>query len=197
MNNIFIIFLLFFIQTITYSQDIQDVVVCAVINEVDTVSIQDVLIRYDEQLVFTNHLGECQLQNVQDSIHVFIDHIGYHKVDSIFIKKSAIEMIYLLPDENCVLGREQANMDIKTGNVRILLFGGIVPKEFVHQKKIEDKYAFSYDDYGCTPERLECMKLYNFQVFQHLEQTFGSAWRNEVRKDALGLKEFTLRNPSK
>ena len=80
-----------------------------------------------------------------------------------------------------------AERDISAGLPRLLLLGGISPIYYSDQKKFEKKFRVVYYDFGCTPDRNECILAYNRTVFAYLDKVYGDKWRKEVRKDVIGL----------
>ena len=86
---------------------------------------------------------------------------------------------------NCNYSTEKAESDWKIGKAKILLVGSIVPiANTKKDKKFEKKYNIKYLDFGCTPPSSDCIKLYNKRIFELMNKTYGSKWRDDVRKDA-------------
>ena len=99
--------------------------------------------------------------------------------------------IYLSLTNACEVGRKLAEKDINENKPKLLLVGGIAPMVFANQKMFEEKYGISYHDYGDVYPHLDCITIYNKLIFEYLDNQFGPQWRNEVRKDVVGLNGKT------
>jgi|GEM_PF-1355810 len=86
---------------------------------------------------------------------------------------------------------ESAQKDIKANNVRILLPGGIVAPapSTKADEAFETKYRIQYYSQGCIHQEGEDEAGYNRVVFEHLDRIHGKSWRQEVRKDAVGIAD--------
>ena len=80
--------------------------------------------------------------------------------------------------------------DSMNGNIFLLLQGGIVPVVNVTDKHFEQKYEVHYFDFGCISPNDDCIKKYNFQVLDYLNSNHPKEWKNEIRKDVIGFKEW-------
>ncbi|TRZ52958.1 hypothetical protein D4R99_01725, partial [bacterium] len=87
------------------------------------------------------------------------------------------------------ISREKALQEIKDGKPKLLLFSGIVPIEYSTDEAFSKKYKVSFYEYGCIPDKHECMLQYNRTVFEYLDKTYGKIWRKEVRQDVFGLND--------
>jgi hypothetical protein len=85
---------------------------------------------------------------------------------------------------------ESAQIDIKTNQVRILLPGGIVaPAPMTKADEVfQTKYHIQYYSQGCVHQEGEDEAGYNRTVFKYLDRRYGKNWRQEVRKDAVGIR---------
>lgn len=108
----------------------------------------------------------------------------------ITVKNQSIKSFdVLLQIKECLFTKETAEKDIKNNYIRLLLIGGIAPVYFVGQEKHEKKYNFTYHEFGCVPESLECIIEYNNTIFEYFDKKYGIKWRGEVRQDIEGLKK--------
>ena len=103
----------------------------------------------------------------------------------VFNKTKANEV--QLPDTAKVYSRKLATANIKAGNVKFLLRGGIVSTYRKGQDVFEKKYRLRYYDFGCVMPSNLSIDDYNKIVAGYLDKKFGLSWRNEVRKDIVGI----------
>lgn len=80
--------------------------------------------------------------------------------------------------------------DIKRGTPFILLQGGIAPISYPSDEEFENRFGVYYFEQGCVVSDFKLTKAYNSAVFDHLDKNFGKSWRNQIRKDAIGFKEW-------
>ncbi|MCB0748653.1 MAG: hypothetical protein R2802_11645 [Flavobacteriaceae bacterium] len=104
------------------------------------------------------------------------------------ITDKSIKDYDLIVDAKCEIDKEVAESDIKNGQPKLILIGGIAPVIRFDDSKFADKYGVLYYDYGCTPPPMECVYQYNQVIFQYLDKKFDKKWREEVREDVIGLK---------
>ena len=84
--------------------------------------------------------------------------------------------------------KQKALADIKTGKARLLVQGGIAAVYYPTDKSFREKYKVGFELFGCVaPATINCLEEYNEVVFEHLQSTYGDKWKNEVRKDVIGL----------
>ena len=91
---------------------------------------------------------------------------------------------------DCKLGVDLAKMDIDNKSVKILLVGGSSPTIYTSDSKFEKKYQVKFIDFGCISPNIDCIVNYNFTVFDYLKKEHGRRWIKEVRKDAIGLRNW-------
>lgn len=80
--------------------------------------------------------------------------------------------------------------DIKRGTPFILLQGGIAPVRYPSDEEFENLFGIYYFEQGCVASDFKLTKAYNSAVFDHLDKNFGKSWRKQIRKDAIGFKEW-------
>ena len=112
------------------------------------------------------------------------------EIDSIFIYSDMPTNSKLLFLENCKNAKTVAINDIRDNKIKVLIVGGIGPIEYTTDKYFEDKYEIVFYDYGDLPAKYDCMKYYNFEIFEYLTDKYGKKWRKEIRKDVFALKEW-------
>jgi hypothetical protein len=83
-----------------------------------------------------------------------------------------------------------AKKDLKNGKPLIWFPGGIVGCDFSSEadRKFQKKYRVRFVSPGCSRCGDEDPEAYNEVIFQHMDQTYGKGWRNELRMDAEGFK---------
>lgn len=92
-------------------------------------------------------------------------------------------------DKDCTFNRERALKDIQNKKPSLLLQGGIISVVKASDKDFEEKYKISFWDFGCVmSDNIECIIAYNKTIFEYLDKTFGKKWRQEIRKDVIGLR---------
>jgi hypothetical protein len=117
------------------------------------------------------------------------------KNDSIFIipgGSTSFKLKFL--SENSEAAKIIAKQDIENDSIFILLSSGISPVVYTTDSIFEVKYKVHFNDYGCSGASKGNMKNYNYVVFDFLETKYGKVWRKEIRKDAIGFKEWKRNN---
>lgn len=90
---------------------------------------------------------------------------------------------------NTMHNRAFALGNIANSNMFILLPGGIAgSKIFDSDTTFEYKYKVKYRSQGCMRDYDDNEEEYNLTIFEFLDKTYGTAWRKEIRPDAIGLK---------
>lgn len=112
------------------------------------------------------------------------------EMDSSIIYSDMLTNSKLLFLENCENAKTIAINDINDNKVKVLIVGGIAPIEYTTDKSFEDKYQIEFYDYGDLSAKYDCMKYYNFEIFDYLTDKYGKKWRKEIRKDVFVLKEW-------
>ena len=114
--------------------------------------------------------------------------LGYVSYDTLItlIDKSIVNLSLLIK-ANCNVDRIVAEKDIKRKRPRLLLVGSIAPVYYPKQDEFEKKYHIQYYDFGDSPTAEECIIQYNRMIFEYLDSKFGKTWRQEVRRDVIGL----------
>jgi len=137
----------------------------------------------------TDSLGFFQFDNLQNGQYlVHIIGNGFKSKDtSVIINNKSINNLQLFLISDCEINRQIADLDIKKGKPRLLIFGGIAPVIYSGQEKFENKYGINYYDYGCIIPNKDCAIDYNKRIFEYLDLKFGKIWRKQVRKDIVGL----------
>ncbi len=85
---------------------------------------------------------------------------------------------------------ELAKNDILKGIPFILLQSGIAPTVFQTDTVFENKFKIHYYEYGCVGPDFEIMKAYNFVIFNFLTEYYGKKWSQEIRKDAIAIRQW-------
>jgi hypothetical protein len=100
---------------------------------------------------------------------------NYKKRDSIFYE--------LVETGSVKTAQVLALNDVNSGEVFILLSGGMTPNVYTSDILFEKKNALYYYDYGrlCPPN--EVIAAYNKIAFCHLGNGYGLDWMDEIRSD--------------
>lgn len=148
------------------------------------------LIQNNERAILfsTDNLGRYEIQNLtKGSYRLSIKRFDYDTTFSLGDKKEK-EIWVFLPG-TCSVNEQIANLEIKQGQPRLLLIGGIAPAIVVGQEDFENRFNVKYYDFGCTPPDLKCVTDYNKVVFNYLDNAYGTKWRKRVRKDVIGYSD--------
>jgi hypothetical protein len=97
---------------------------------------------------------------------------------------------YSKSDSLCsgLFSKQKALTDIKSGKARLLVQGGIATVYYPTDKSFRETYKIGYELFGCVaPATINCLEEYNQVVFEYLQSTYGDKWKNDVRKDVIGL----------
>ena len=114
----------------------------------------------------------CQEDSIVFSIHLISDSTAEY---SVFISP---------------YNRKGALKDIEKGRLKLLLPGGIVSAaELPNDSIFEEKYNVVFISQGCVRSPGENQAEYNYEIFKYLDETYGSEWRKEIRKDVIGFKK--------
>lgn len=89
---------------------------------------------------------------------------------------------------NKIEAETSAKEDINNNNIFIYLNGGLTPIFYPTDKIFEKKYSIKFNEQGCTGSEFSI--YYNYIIYNHLSKTFGKKWIKEIRKDAIGFKEW-------
>ena len=81
--------------------------------------------------------------------------------------------------------KEKAKTDIEKGLIQLFLQGGIISAETkLGDKEFCEKYNLVFKSRTCVDHPLN----YNLEMFNYLDEKYGTSWRNEIRQDVIGLK---------
>lgn len=136
----------------------------------------------------TDNLGKFELGNLNaNSYRLLIRKFDFDTTFSLGAER--VKEIWIFLPGPCNVNAEIANLEIKQGQPRLLLIGGIVPAIVVGQEDFEKRFNIKYYDFGCTPPDRKCVTSYNKIVFNHLDQVYGKKWRKKVRRDVIGYSD--------
>ncbi|WP_343524922.1 hypothetical protein [Pedobacter sp.] len=82
---------------------------------------------------------------------------------------------------------KQANADIRKGQLKFLIHGGIASIHVKGQEIFERKYGLEYYDFGCIAPSDINIADYNKVIAAFMDRKYGKGWRKEVRKDIQGI----------
>jgi len=80
-----------------------------------------------------------------------------------------------------------AHADLKNGNIKFLIRGGIVSSYIKGQEVFEKKYGVAYYSFGCVMPVNISINDYNKVVASFMDRKYGRDWRKEVRSDIQGI----------
>lgn len=141
------------------------------------------------EIAVVDSLGNYKLDHLKSGRYM-IKELNYNKTPkeyNIELTDKSIENFNLTIIADCEVNQEIAEIDIQLNKPRLLIIGSIAPVIYKNQEKFERKYKIEYFDFGCVSPDEECIKQYNKCIFNYLDTKFGQKWRNEVRKDVVGL----------
>ncbi|MFC5269068.1 hypothetical protein [Adhaeribacter terreus] len=117
------------------------------------------------------------------------------KYDSIILSSSMPNHAKLRLISKCnEAAKNFAQQDIKNDSAFIYVLGGIAIIEYTTDEAFEKRYNVRFHSYGCNSAQQQCLINYNWLIFDYLETKFGKIWRKEIRKDAVGFKEWKRKN---
>lgn len=93
----------------------------------------------------------------------------------------------VVADTTKIYSIKLAKADIKKGNIKFLLQGGIISTYKKGQEVFENKYKLKYSDLGCIMPNNLSIADYNKTVALYMDKKFGLGWRLDVRKDVRGI----------
>ncbi|MFT2008113.1 carboxypeptidase-like regulatory domain-containing protein [Pontibacter sp. 13R65] len=139
----------------------------------------------------TDSMGYFRFGEVPEGkYHLITQYFGYGETDTaINVASAPLTGLKITIEANCSYDKSKAEVDIKSGEPKLLLVGSIAPVVFKNQHKFEQKYKVQYFDFGCTPPAYECIEEYNKIVFSYLDKKYGEKWRREARPDVMFLEE--------
>ena len=126
----------------------------------------------------------------KDSLEMIeLSALGYETIDTIIrVDKTIAYEFKFVMKPRFGLNREKALKDIKSGNVKFLLSGGIAPVFYTGDARFSKKYNVEFYEFGCEAVSIEGLEEYNKAVSEFLDKKFGKKWRRKVRDDIVGLK---------
>ena len=107
--------------------------------------------------------------------------------DDDYNKSGAIKLTFATTKTEAI---ELAKYDIEKGTPFIFLQSGIAPVVYTTDIVFENDFKVYYYEQGCVGPDNDLMKEYNYVVFKYLADTYGKKWRREIRKDAIGLRQW-------
>jgi hypothetical protein len=107
--------------------------------------------------------------------------------DDDYNKSGAIKLTLVTTKTEAI---ELAKYDIGKGTPFIFLQSGIAPVVYMTDSVFENKFKVYYYEQGCVGPDNELMKEYNYVIFNYLSDTYGKKWKREIRKDAIGLRQW-------
>lgn len=139
-----------------------------------------------ERTTLTDSSGTFRLENleVNKKYILKVSAFGYGKQFFEINTVSGIVKTTLTLKASCEFSAEQARVDWENGTAKLLLSGSIAPVANTRaDTRFEKKYKILYYDFGCTPIIGECIKSYNEQIFDLLDDKYGKNWRRRARND--------------
>lgn len=138
-------------------------------------------------------MGNFKIYNLSPGQHkLSFSAFGYDNKDTLLIisEKDITDFTLTIYTYCTQYSRERAKKDIEAKKPMILLQGGIAPVVYKTDKTFERRYKIYFNDFGCVAvDSQECLIAYNKTIFDYLDKTYGKKWRQEIRKDAIGLRK--------
>lgn len=139
-----------------------------------------------ERMTMADSTGHFRLENLEPNklYEIKISAFGYQ--DQIFEIKTndGITKTTLTLSAECEFSKEKAEFDWENGQAKLLLIGSIAPiANSPSDNRFEKRFGIKYYDFGCEPPIQECVKTYNEQVFELMDEKYGVKWRKKVRSD--------------
>jgi|SRR5690606_31224761 len=83
-----------------------------------------------------------------------------------------------------------AQRDIRNKTISIHLQGGIVSTMTNADLAFGKMYGVGITEFGCVGMDREYSLAYNKEIFKYLDGEFGTVWRQQIRDDMIGFKEY-------
>ena len=90
--------------------------------------------------------------------------------------------------DNPEQAKNLALSDIQIGKIFVIIHSGNGPIVYLSDSIFENKYNLKFNELGCVGSKFAIN--YNYEIFEYLHETFGKKWTKEIRKDALGFKQW-------
>jgi hypothetical protein len=146
-----------------------------------------------KKAVLTDSVGHFLIRGLANGQYkLSFSDLGYDNHDTVInIDNANVDNINWIITTSCPdFSAEKAFKDIKENKANLLLYGSIAPTTGPADKQFKKEFGIGYMLFGDDETvREECKKLYNEVVFNYLDKKFGNKWRQEVRKDVVGLKD--------
>jgi hypothetical protein len=193
---IFIIYIILCLQQISVGQKTFSISgrVISAINHKPLFDYEDVSVAIandPKSVAYIDSIGRFKIENLKEGKYkiVILDFI-YEPFDTtVIVSQKDIKGLVLALKYDCIgFDKDSAYQDIKNGEPKLLLSGGIAPWFGEDDDVFEKKYGFKYYEFGCQHVVMECVEAYSSIVFDYLDKKFGKKWRKEVRSDVLYLK---------
>ena len=81
-----------------------------------------------------------------------------------------------------------AKEDISKQNIYIFIQADFAPIIYSTDKYFEKNFKIKFIYQGCI--KSEFVIYYNLIIFDYLDKTFDKKWKKEIRKDAIGFKNW-------
>lgn len=177
------------------------------VQEADTpraIPFAEVIISNDKQTItLTDHNGKFEFQGIlSDSVSLRVTCRGYYPFDTILLFDTKMEelTIKLAPDSTVTYetfeillssyNKQGALRDIQNGDIKLLLPGGLVGAPALPNDSIfEAEYNLTFIHRGCVRSPEENETAYNLEIFNYLDNQYGTDWRKEIRTDVIGFKK--------
>ena len=123
------------------------------------------------------------------------------------INPNLVDSVTVLKDKNAIAkyGKKGKNGVIEVyaknqtfqplkKNKTIYLLGGIAASITKEDLEFANKYGFIFLDFGCiAPLDFEKYESNNTQVFDWLNETYGTDWQKEMKTTALGFEKWKMK----
>ena len=122
---------------------------------------------------------------------------AYMPIDTlIYLEKASKRIFKLFPDTTVYEiyvsdnNSKGAIADIEKGTIELFLRSGIIGVNISSIDTIfESKYKVKYKSLGCISLHGDNLNEYNQTIFAYLDKKYGKKWREEIRRDVIGLSE--------
>lgn len=123
------------------------------------------------------------------------------------INPNLVDSVTVLKDKNAIAkyGKKGENGVIEvytkkptfqpiTKTKTIYLLGGIAASLTKEDMEFAKKYGITFHDFGCiAPVNFEEYESKNDQVFDWLNETYGTDWQKEMKSSALGFEKWKMK----
>jgi hypothetical protein len=111
------------------------------------------------------------------------------EVPTPIISGTISKLLFVSPDSTRQ-AKAIALENINSNNALLILEETTVTPFSTNDSIFQKQYGVKYEEQGKNRPNPEAIKVYNWTVFNHLNNRYGAEWTKTVRQDVLGVKDW-------